>query len=153
MAPSGVGRSLYADEVAAALGTPNWQLLEAQLAAELVLPDPNPLSIHCIVLPFRDTELNAARWLRDIELRWPCSGSDRRNLALFCQADGQPFTDSRFSSLVHTALVLGVGEARASVLTPHAWRVWIASALRMCGAADPLIMALGRWLNPPTTHT
>ena len=44
-APSDVGRSLYADEVAAALGTPNWQLLEAQSAAELVLPDPNPLNI------------------------------------------------------------------------------------------------------------
>ena len=49
-ASGSMGRSLYADEVAAALGTPNWQMVEAQLAVELTLPDPNPLRLHCLLI-------------------------------------------------------------------------------------------------------
>ena len=38
--------------------------------------------------------------------------------------------------------------ARAKLLSPHSWRVWLASSLRMCGASDARIQAMGRWLNP-----
>ena len=41
-----------------------------------------------------------------------------------------------------------VGETRAAMLSPHSWRVWLASSLRMCGASDARIQAFGRWLNP-----
>ena len=40
------------------------------------------------------------------------------------------------------------GEARAKLYSPHSWRVWLASALRMCDASDARIQAMGRWLNP-----
>ena len=45
-------------------------------------------------------------------------------------------------------LVAVLGEARAKLLSPHSWRVWLASSLRMCGASDARIQAFGRWLNP-----
>ena len=41
-----------------------------------------------------------------------------------------------------------LGAKRAKLYSAHSWRVWLASALRMCDASDPLIMAFGRWLNP-----
>ncbi|KAL3921923.1 MAG: hypothetical protein SGPRY_004736 [Prymnesium sp.] len=40
-----------------------------------------------IVLPFKNDELNAAKWMRDIELRMPCHSADRARTALFGQAD------------------------------------------------------------------
>ena len=46
------------------------------------------------------------------------------------------------------ALTLVLGPERAALFSPHSWRVWLASALRMAGAPDPLIQALGRWMNP-----
>eukprot|EP00966_Prymnesium_polylepis_P118753 2744993-Prymnesium_polylepis.1 len=33
-----------------------------------------------IIIPFHDTATNAAKWLRDIELRWPCHGEARSAL-------------------------------------------------------------------------
>jgi hypothetical protein len=101
-----------------------------------------------IVMPFHDTEINAAKWMRDIELRWPCHGEDRNTLPLFCDERGDPFTDKRFSSLIMAVLVAVLGAARAKLFSPHSWRVWLASALRMRKAGDPLIMAFGRWMNP-----
>ena len=41
-----------------------------------------------------------------------------------------------------------VGVTRAKLLSPHSWRVWLATALRSAGASDATIQALGRWLNP-----
>ena len=101
-----------------------------------------------IVLPFHDDELNAARWIRDIELRRPAHGAEREQTPLFCDADGQPFADQRFSGLIMAVLVKVLGETRAKLLSPHSWRVWLASSLRMCGASDARIQAMGRWLNP-----
>ena len=101
-----------------------------------------------IVMPFHDDELNPARWLRDIELRWPCHGADRERLPLFCDEHGQPFTDSRFASYINAVIAMVVGPERAKLFSPHSWRVWLASALRMRNAQDGLIMAFGRWLNP-----
>ena len=101
-----------------------------------------------IILPFHDEPLNAAKWLRDIDLRWPAHGGDRRTLPLFADAQGQPFNDAAFASLIMGVLRVVVGEARAKLLSPHSWRVWLASSLRMCGATDARIQAMGRWLNP-----
>lgn len=83
----------------------------------------------------------------ELERRWPCHGGHRDELPLFCDDTGEPFTDSRFASLVMGALTAVLGPARATLYSPHSWRVWLASALRKCGATDPMIMAFGRWLN------
>jgi membrane-bound inhibitor of C-type lysozyme len=84
----------------------------------------------------------------DIELRWPAHGEERTTLPLFPDAQGQPFKDYRFTALIKGVLTAIVGETRAKMLSPHSWRVWIATSLRMCGASDARIQAMGRWLNP-----
>ena len=101
-----------------------------------------------IVLPYHNDELNAAKWIRDIELRWPCHGADRKARPLFCDESGAVFTDSRFGGLIKMALVLVLGTATAKAYSPHSWRVWLATAARVNGASDAMIQALGRWLNP-----
>ena len=101
-----------------------------------------------IILPFHDTPLNAAKWLRDIELRWPAHGPTRDVLPLFPDENGKPFNDATFSALINAVLAAVLGKDRAKLLSPHSWRVWLASSLRMCGATDARIQAMGRWLNP-----
>ena len=100
------------------------------------------------MLPFHDDELNAARWLRDIDLRWPARGARRTTLPLFAADSGAPFKDATFSGLIMATLELLLGVSRAKLLSPHSWRVWLASSLRMCDATDARIQAFGRWLNP-----
>ena len=100
------------------------------------------------ILPFHDTPLNAAKWLRDIELRWPAHGPTRDVLPLFPDENGKPFNDATFSALINAVLAAVLGKDRAKLLSPHSWRVWLASSLRMCGATDARIQAMGRWLNP-----
>ena len=101
-----------------------------------------------IVLPFHDEPLNAARWLRDIERRWPARGPQRVSLPLFPTPEGKPYHDGTFATLIMSALTHVLGAARAQLLSPHSWRVWLASSLRMCDASDARIQAFGRWLNP-----
>ena len=101
-----------------------------------------------IVLPFHDDPLNAAKWIRDIELQWPARGAARATLPLFPDETGKPFKDHAFAALIKGVLELTVGTQRAKMLSPHSWRVWLASSLRMCGASDARIQAMGRWLNP-----
>ncbi|KAL3910367.1 MAG: hypothetical protein SGPRY_009082 [Prymnesium sp.] len=37
-----------------------------------------------VILPYADDDLSGARWLRDIELRWPAHNRDKESLPLFC---------------------------------------------------------------------
>ena len=91
-----------------------------------------------IVLPFHDQELNAARWLRDIELHKPCRGTARNATALFGDENGDPYTDARFSTLIMALLTHVLGGERAALLSPHSWRgcgwhlpcAWLAPATR-----------------------
>lgn len=101
-----------------------------------------------IVLPYQEGDINPAAWCLQIELRRPCRGAERDTLPLFCDAKGDVFTDATFASWIMAALTAAVGGARAQNLSPHSWRVWLATALRSKGASDALIMAFGRWLNP-----
>jgi hypothetical protein len=41
-----------------------------------------------------------AKWLRDIELRWPAHGPTRDVLPLFPDENGKPFNDATFSALI-----------------------------------------------------
>ena len=97
-----------------------------------------------IILPFHDRDDNAARWLRDIDLRNPIEGDDRTKAPLFADAQGGPFRDQTFAALIMEALKATMGESRAKLLSPHSWRVWLASSLRMCDASDARIQAMGR---------
>ena len=101
-----------------------------------------------IVLPFHDDELNAARWIRDIEVRDPVRGKARGTTPLFADASGKPFNDGTFADLIMAVLTEVVGPTRAKLYSPHSWRVWLATSLRMAGASDARIQAMGRWLNP-----
>ena len=101
-----------------------------------------------IILPFHDKMDNAARWLRDIELRVPAHGAQRSKLPLFANKKGEPFRDDTFAAHIKAVLTTVVGEQRAKLYSPHSWRVWLASSLRMCNASDARIQAMGRWLNP-----
>ena len=101
-----------------------------------------------IILPFHDDVLNAARWMRDIELRFPVRGAARHTTPLFADENGRPFNDAVFATYIMDVLCLVLGEARARLYSPHSWRVWLATSLRMCGATDARIQAMGRWLNP-----
>ena len=101
-----------------------------------------------IILPFHDDDMNAARWMRDLELRKPVHGAARRAAPLFSTEDGKPFKNATFARIVKEALKAVLGPTRAALLSTHSWRVWLASALRMCGASDARIQAFGRWLNP-----
>lgn len=101
-----------------------------------------------IILPFHDRDDNAARWLRDIEIRCRAEGPERSKMPLFADSNGNPFRDATFASLIMETLKATIGENRAKLLSPHSWRVWLASSLRMCNASDARIQAMGRWLNP-----
>ena len=101
-----------------------------------------------IILPYHDDDLNAARWLRDIELRRPAHGEQRSQLPLFADKHGRAYKDAAFATAIMAVLTAVLGEARAKLLSPHSWRVWLASSLRMAGASDARIQAMGRWLNP-----
>ena len=101
-----------------------------------------------VILPYQDDDINPAAWLLEIEERWPCSGVERDTLPLFCDEQGDVFTDKAFAALIMGAMALGIGEARCRNLSPHSWRVWLATGLRKLKASTPLIMAFGRWLNP-----
>ena len=101
-----------------------------------------------IVLPFHDDQLNAARWIRDMELRYPVRGKARTTTALFATDDGGPFNDSTFAAYIMAVLEHVLGKTKARLYSPHSWRVWLATSLRMCDASDARIQAFGRWLNP-----
>jgi hypothetical protein len=97
-----------------------------------------------IILPFHDEPLNAAKWMRDIELRWPAHGQQRTTLPLFPTSAGRPYKDAVFANIIKSVLTAVLGATRASLLSPHSWRVWIATSLRMLGASDARIQAMGR---------
>ena len=102
---------------------------------------------HPIWLPFDpDDELNAARWLADLELAHPVSDDERRSVPLFPSHTARaPLThgpaDRAFRALADAAL----GPARSAQLTLHSMRVFAACSLLAQGASRPLIQALCRW--------
>ena len=106
-----------------------------------------------MILPFHDEPLNASKWLRDMELRTPCRGAARRTTPLFADEAGRPFKRDAFAKMIAAVLTAVLGATRASLYSPHSWRVWLASALRMAGASDARIQAMGRWLNPESIKT
>ena len=65
-------------------------------------------------------------------------------MPLFADEEGKPFKDGRFAAIIMGALTAVLGATRAKLYSPHSWRVWLATSLRMCGASDARIQAFGR---------
>lgn len=101
-----------------------------------------------IILPFEEDDLNAAKWLRDIELRMPCRGAERKDTALFCDEEGEPYSDTVLRRAIKATLVNALGASEAAHYSPHSWRVSLATRLRLLKCSDAEIQALLRWLNP-----
>ena len=57
---------------------------------------------------------NAARWLREIERRAPCSGASRRTTPLSCDAREQPYTHAVRDALLRFVLTYLYGAAASS---------------------------------------
>ena len=58
-------------------------------------------------------------------------GEARRTTPLFADDHGQPFKDHTFAALIMAVLTAVLGTTRAKLYSPHSWRVWLASSLRM----------------------
>lgn len=72
-----------------------------------------------IILPFHDCRLNPAKWLIQLELKFPCAGTQRDTTPLFAQHDNQPYTDAHFARLINGNLSNALGATRARLYSPH----------------------------------
>ena len=95
---------------------------------------------------------NAARWLREIERRAPCSGASRRTTPLFCDAREQPYTHAVLDALLKFVLTYLYGAAAASLYSWHSFRVGLATALHAAGVPDAMIQLICRWMCPESLH-
>ena len=100
------------------------------------------------VLPYDDTDTNAAKRLRDMELHDPCHGAARQTRPLFATADGRVLTHSPLDRRLHELLHHCFGSATANTHSWHSMRVGLACALHAAGASDATIQLLCRWLSP-----
>ena len=102
---------------------------------------------HPIHLPWDGSDLlNAARWLADMELRFPVSDAERRKVPLFpSHSVTEPLTHGPADKAFRSVCTEALGEERAKQLTLHSMRIFAACSLLAQGASRPLIMALCRW--------
>ena len=114
--------------------------------------------IHCpfpVVLTFDAADpVNAAAALRDLELRrlrsevpWP-----RDTTALFCTAEGQPYTHHRLHDLLRAALAHLYGALVAMLYSWHSYRSGLATALHASGVSDEMVQLICRWMCPESLH-
>ena len=112
--------------------------------------------IHCpfpAMLVYRADGLNAARALRDLELRAPCRGAAARRVTpLFSDESGRPFTHAFLDRLLKAVLLCCFGKAAAMVFTWHSFRVGLATALHAAGVSDAMIQLICRWMCPESLH-
>jgi hypothetical protein len=104
------------------------------------------------VLPFADTRSNAARYLRDIELRRPCHGAARTSMPLISDEQGRPYTHSVMDTLLQAVLHAVFGSAVAAVHSWHSFRIGLACALHEAKCPDGLIQLICRWISPESLH-
>ena len=107
--------------------------------------------IHCpypSILPFENTKLNAARRLRDAELRQPCHGEARATTPLFATRDGQPLRHGTMDRLLRAALTRTIGATAATLYSWHSARIGLACALRASGCPPDTVQLICRWMCP-----
>ena len=98
-------------------------------------------------------QYNVAAALRDIELRLPCRGQDRRKHALFGDAQGRPLPHGFFCSLLNRVLTHLYGKRVASLYTWHSYRSGFATALHAAGISDEVILLLCHWVSPESLRS
>ena len=106
---------------------------------------------HCpfpSVIEFDGDADSAAAALRDIELERPCSGAARATTPLFARADGSAYSYSTLNRLLHDLVAALFGNAIASVISWHSFRIGLACALRMAKCPDSQIQMICRWKCP-----
>ena len=94
------------------------------------------------------TRLGGGDALRELELRWPCHGPDRRDLPLFPDAHGSPLKDHFLAKCLKLVLAYVLGDVACTLYSMHSWRVGLATHLLASGASGPSIQAFCRWLSP-----
>ena len=111
--------------------------------------------IHCpfpATLTLTDEPDNAAAALRDIELLCDVHGDSRNHTALFCNANGEPFTHAAFDKILQDALTHLYGRNVASLYSFHSYRSGLATALHAAGVPDAMIMLICRWMCQDSLH-
>lgn len=113
--------------------------------------------IHCpypVVLTFYSELGNAASALRDLELDRLAGFShiNRRELPLFHDGCGKPFTHAFLAGMLRDALTHCFGPNVARLYTWHSYRSGLATALHAAGVDDGMIMLICRWMSPESLH-
>lgn len=111
--------------------------------------------IHCpfpVVLTYTEEPGNAARALRDIELRYPCEGEERATLPLFIDAAGGPYSHSFLNRLLQSTVAACFGTRVASLFTWHSYRSGLATALHAAKVDDGMVQLICRWMCPESLH-
>ena len=102
-----------------------------------------------IYLPFHDGPLCAARAIRNLEMRFPITGTLRHSAPLFAlDAHFKPIRHSTLDKIFRAFIKLIVPPERVCQYSMHSFRIGLASALLLAGKSHPLIQALLRWASP-----
>lgn len=107
--------------------------------------------IHCpypVAYPFTHDADNPAAALRDIELRCPCHGADRKTRPVIADESGSPYTHAVLDRILHNALVFLYGKAFAALFSWHSYRSGLCCALFAAGCPDAVIQLICRWMCP-----
>jgi hypothetical protein len=99
------------------------------------------------VLPFRDSDMCAAKHLQQIELTAKCYGSNRDTTPIFTDEQGKVLTHSTLDGLLAEMLTFCYDEAVARTHSWHSVRIGLACALHAAGAPDEVIQLLCRWIS------
>ena len=106
---------------------------------------------HPIWLTLDETDVaNPARWLRQLELAFPCQGVQRAKAPLFFSSvlAGTTFTPLRHSTIdcyLEHLLRANVPAERVKAYSFHSFRVGFACALLAANCPYDMIQALARW--------
>ena len=111
--------------------------------------------IHCpypVIYPFTHDADNPAAALRDIELRCPCHGADRKTRPVIATENGLPYTHAVLDRFLSNALDHLYGRAFASLFSWHSYRSGLCCALFAAGCPDATIQLICRWMCPESLH-
>jgi len=90
---------------------------------------------------------NAASWLRNLEISFPCHGTIRRQRPLFFSDSkgSSPISHSTVDTYLRHLLLVHVSRAEAETYSFHSFRIGFATALLAAGCSYDMIQALARW--------
>ena len=117
--------------------------------------------IHCphpVNLVYHDTLGDAAKAVRDIELRLLDAAAagvavpERESLPLFHDEQYRPYSHARLARLLLAVLTFLYGPAVAALYTLHSFRSGLATALWAANVAPEKIMLVCRWICAESLH-